>query len=426
MGFAAIVPREDLAMDTEMTAPFTDPTIDQGVLVQPVIVETPEALDSLLKDLEGVTEIGVDTEADSFYSYKEKVCLLQLTIGQTDYLVDPLADLDLSPLGKVFEDEAVVKIFHDGEFDVLILGRDFGFHFRNIFDTRIAAAALGIDSPGLAAVLDRYFGVEVDKSEQRSDWSRRPLKQSQIDYARLDTRYLMALKERMTADLEEAGRRMILDGECERLEDLEPVAREFDPDGYAKIKGVTKLSAAEKGVLKELFILRDTVAEERDVPPFKVMGNHVLMELATRMPSTMNEIDGVKGFPKGRRRSLGRDALSAVQRGRQTPITKGVQPKTRTPRMDDEPFEIHERLRSWRRSRAEKEGMDSSLVLNRHVMLRIALDGPTTLADLSKVDGLRSWQLEHFGDDIVHLMLTFAADLAAGRIDFDRRNKRRS
>lgn len=420
----AIAPKEVIAKDTEMTSQFTDPATDKGTLVQPVIIETPEALSSLLEALEGVTEIGVDTEADSFYSYTEKVCLLQLTIGKTDYLIDPLVDLDLSPLGEIFKDESVVKILHDGEFDVLILGRDFHFRFKNIFDTRIAAAALGFSSPGLAAVLDRYFGIEVDKSEQRSDWSRRPLKQSQIDYARLDTRYLMALKERMAADLEAAGRRMILDGECERLEELEPVKREFDPDGYAKIKGANGLSPAEKGVLKELFCLRNSVAEERDVPPFKVLGNHVLMELAARMPSTMNDIDGLKGFPKGRRRSLGRDTLAAVQRGRQNPITKKVQPQSRTPRLDDEPFELHERLRSWRRERAEQEGMDSSLVLNRHVMLRIAIDSPKTLDEFEQVEGLRSWQLERFGDDLVHVAATFAEDLAAGRVSFDRRKKR--
>ena len=426
MGSGSIVPTAGLALDTEMTAPFTDPTRDSDTLEPPVMVETPEALASLLDDLEGVQELGVDTEADSFYSYTEKVCLLQLTVGQTDYLVDPLAGLDLSPLGEIFGDESVVKILHDGEFDVLILGRDFNFRFKNIFDTRIAAAALGIDSPGLAAVLDRYFGVQVDKSEQRSDWSRRPLKQSQIEYARLDTRYLMALKQRMEADLEESGRRMVLDGECERLEELEPPVREFDPDGYAKIKGGNRLSPAEKGVLRELFILRNSVAEERDVPPFKVLGNHVLMDLAVRMPSTMGEIDGLKGFPKGRRRALGRDVLSAVQRGRQNPVNKNVQPKTRTPRLDDEPFELHERLRTWRRVRSDKEGMDSSLVLNRHVMLRLAMDRPQSLEQIGQVEGLRDWQLERFGDDLLHLAITFEEDLAAGRIDFDRRKKRRN
>ena len=213
--------------------------------------------------------------------------MLQISVGAIDYLIDPLADLDLSPLGAVFANPKITKIFHDGEFDVSILGRELGFRFRNLFDTRIAAAALGMQSPGLASVVEHYFGVTIDKSEQRSDWSRRPLTTSQVEYARLDTRYLQALKARMTADLEAKDRLMVVTGECQRLEALEVPAREFNPDDYAKIKGARRMTSAEQSVLRELFVLRDRLAAERDVPSFKVLGNSILMTLAQRKPQAV-------------------------------------------------------------------------------------------------------------------------------------------
>ena len=144
-------------------------------LPPPTLVADQDGFEGLLEDLAGQKEIAFDTEADSFFNYREKVCLIQVTVEDRDYLVDPLSDIDVSGLGEVFADPKRTKVFHDGEYDVLILKRDFGFDFAGLFDTRIAAAALGQASPGLASVLANRFGVELDKSMQRSNWSRRPL-----------------------------------------------------------------------------------------------------------------------------------------------------------------------------------------------------------------------------------------------------------
>ena len=179
-------------------------------LEPPILIEDQAGFESLLRDLEGQDEIAVDTEADSFYSYRNKVCLIQVTIGDRDYLVDPLADIDITGFGKVFADPGVVKIFHDSEYDVLILRRDFGFTFKNLFDTRVAAAVLGSAAPGLASVLDQHFGVSLDKSMQRSDWAKRPLTPKQIAYARLDTHYLQALAAEQRTQLADMGRTHIL------------------------------------------------------------------------------------------------------------------------------------------------------------------------------------------------------------------------
>ena len=172
------------------------PTKHDG-LEPPILVEDAGGLERLLADLAGQDEIAVDTEADSFYRYREQVCLIQITVEDRDYLVDPLAKVQLEGVGKILADPRKIKVFHDGEYDVLILKRDFSYTFRNLFDTRVAAAALGFTTPGLAAVIADRFGVELDKSLQRSNWSNRPLTQRQIDYARLDTHYLLPLMDEL-------------------------------------------------------------------------------------------------------------------------------------------------------------------------------------------------------------------------------------
>ena len=140
----------------------------------PILVQDAVGMARLIEDLARQDEIAVDTEADSFFSYREKVCLVQITVEDRDYLVDPLAPIDMDPLGEILADPSKIKVFHDSEYDILILKRNHGFGFAGLFDTRVAAATLGAQAPGLAAVIQSYFGVELDKSQQRSDWAKRP------------------------------------------------------------------------------------------------------------------------------------------------------------------------------------------------------------------------------------------------------------
>ena len=210
-------------------------------LPAPILIDDDEGMDRLLQDMAGQAVIAVDTEADSFFHYRERVCLIQITVEDRDYLVDPLSDVGLEGVGAMLADPKRIKVFHDGEYDVLILKRDYGFDFANLFDTRVAAAALGVATPGLAAVIGERFGIELDKSLQRSNWSTRPLSDRQIAYARLDTHYLIPLREKMVSELEERDRMIIVEGECRRLEALEAVARVFDPNEFLRLKGARTL-----------------------------------------------------------------------------------------------------------------------------------------------------------------------------------------
>jgi len=403
--------------------------MDLADLPPPTLVQDRGSAEKLLEDLAGHREIAVDTEADSFYCYREKVCLVQFTVEDRDYLLDPLAkDIDLAAFRSVFADPKKTKIFHDGEYDILILKRDYDFEFAGLFDTRVAAAALGMEAPGLAAVLKHRFDVELDKSMQRSDWARRPLTDRQVSYARLDTRFLIPLMHELRGELDARGRTMIVEGECRRLEALERPSASFRADDFVKVKGVRALAPLERQRARELFVVREKLAEAQDVPPFRVMNNQLLVELSRVAPKNVRQLEECKGFTKRMTRKLGQEVLDALARARELgPLARlpTLPRRDGTDGLREEQVELFDRLKQWRKGVGVSEKIESSYLLNRHVMLRIAQEEPLDLAALEAVDGLLDWQLDMFGKAIVDVVARFREDLKAGRIDTRRRGRRR-
>ena len=385
----------------------------------PTLVEEAQGMERLLADLDRRDEIAVDTEADSFYSYREKVCLVQITAGERDYLVDPLAGVDLTGLGRIFADPSKTKVFHDSEYDVLILKRDHGFAFSGLFDTRVAAAALGVEAPGLASVLEARFGVELDKSQQRSNWAKRPLTDQQIRYARLDTHYLLPLAAELRAELVAADRTMIVEGECRRLEQLEPAELVFRPDEWVRIKGARTLEPRARTVLRELFALRERLAEASDVPPFRIANNHVLAEIARVRPRSSKRLAGVHGFSPRMVNRMGKQVLACVARAEEMEPLRDLPVLPRrdgTKGLSEVEAELYERLKQWRKGVADRRGIESSYLLNRHVMARIASERPADAEALEGVEGLLPWQVEMFGEELLELLASFERDVARGNV----------
>ena len=389
----------------------------------PTLVESEASLTRLLEEVERAPEIAVDTEGDSFFAYPDKVCLVQLTAMEKDWLVDPLAGVDLSRLGRVMADPRKLKIFHDGEYDIASLKRDYKFEFRNLFDTRVAAAALGASNPGLASALEERFGIRLDKSLQRSEWSRRPLTEKQIRYAQLDTHFLKPLMDQQKPELLARDRMMIVEGECRRLERLVPPETTFDPDEFARLKGARDLEPIQRQVLRELYILREKLSVELGRPPFKVIGNESLVMLAEGMPRSMFQLRRINGFSHGQIRRLGREVLDAVSRAKEVgPMAKlpRLQNREGTTGFSDEESELHERLKQWRKVAAAEMQIDSAYLVNRHVLLRIATKRPKTTAALEKIEGIEPWQVERFGEAILEVVRGFEEDLSAGKVQFRR------
>lgn len=397
-------------------------------LPPPILVEDDRGMDALLEDLEGQPDIAVDTEADAFFSYRQKVCLVQITVGDNDYLVDPQADLDMAPLGEMFADPKRTKIFHDSEYDVLILRRAFGYDFASLFDTRVAAAVLGIQSPGLASVLASRFDVKLDKSMQRSDWSTRPLSPKQIAYARLDTHFLIPLAEELRGELDTRDRRVIVESECRRLEQLDVPDAPFDPNEWVKIKGARDLSPRERAVLRELYVTREAIAERQDVPPFRVINNPSLLVLARAKPRDAKRLTSIKGFTPRMASKFGDKVLKAIARGVESkPIDRlpTLPRKDGTEGLDEIQVELYDRVKTWRKDVAAALGMESAYLLNRHVMSRIAAARAATRDDLQGIEGIQDWQLDRYGDDLAGVLRRFAADVDAGKVPKRRTWRRR-
>ena len=160
----------------------------------PALITGAEDLARLVDRLAGERRIAFDTEAASFHRYVDRIYLIQVSSDTETALVDPLALPDLSPLGRLLAREDLEVVFHDADYDLRALDRDYGVRARRVFDTRIAAQLLGEPAVGLAALLLQYFGVQMDKKLQRADWSIRPLTPPMISYAAEDTRYLTRLR----------------------------------------------------------------------------------------------------------------------------------------------------------------------------------------------------------------------------------------
>ena len=377
-------------------------------------------MDRLLSDLEGETEIAVDTEADSFFVHREKVCLVQITLGETDYLVDPLsAGVDLKRLGPLFADPERTKIFHDSEYDVLILQREYGLDFKGLFDTRVAAATLGSSAPGLASVLHEHFGVELDKSQQRSNWGKRPLTPEQVAYARFDTRFLIPLMHIQREALKAAGRLMILESECHRLEVMEAAPLVFNPDEWVRIKGSRGLKPRERAVLRELFILRDELAAKVNDPLFRVMNNAALLALSQRLPTNSRQLTSVQGFSSRMERRMGKQVLEAIERGLAAePIqhAPSMPKKDGTENLSEVELELYDRLRRMRKKEADRLGVESSYLFHRLLLSRLAVERPADSEALGAVEGFWDWQAEMFGTQILELIARFEDDVKGGNL----------
>ena len=284
-------------------------------------IETPQAVEELAGLLSRETAIAVDTEADSFFHYFEKLCLVQISASSGTWLIDPLAlgQGGLDPLAPVFADRAIRKIFHAAEYDLFVLQQHGGLKVRNLFDTMVSAQLLGYPAVGLGALVERHLDIRLSKDQQRTDWSRRPLRPAQIEYAAADVLYLIEVSQRVERELVAKRRREWAQEEFEQLEKRVWPERDFAEQGYLKIKGARQLSPQTLAVLRELFLMRDRRARAIDRPPFKVLGNGTLMELATNPPRSRRTLAQCKGITELVLRRMGQDILNATAAGLEGP-----------------------------------------------------------------------------------------------------------
>ncbi|MEZ4670232.1 MAG: HRDC domain-containing protein [Anaerolineae bacterium] len=356
---------------------------------------------SLVKSLGKESLLAVDTESNSLYAYRERVCLVQLSTRTHDYIIDPLRIADLSPLATLLANPKIEKIFHAAEYDLMCLKRDYGFAIDNLFDTMVAARICGLKAIGLNRLLGQYLGIEADKSHQRDDWGQRPLSEEGLLYAQMDTHYLPQLRDKLVAELKSVGRmaeaRETFADACE----VPAANNTFDPDGYWRIGIPADLRRRQIAILREIYLLREQIAEERDCPPFKVFTDKMLIAVAESAPGYQGALEKVRGLPTSLAKRYGRPLLQAVERGRHAKLP---QPPDRPPDIAPDVVERFTALRDWRRLRAEQRGVESDVIISRDTLWTLAQKAPDTLEDMHDIRGLGPWRLATYGEEILDVM----------------------
>jgi ribonuclease D len=364
-------------------------------------IERPDRLIALVDELRGEPLLGVDTEAAGYHRYFDKLSLLQLSTRTRNYLVDPFS-VELGPLGELFADPGVEKIFHDADYDVRILDRDAGLRISGLFDTQIAAAFLGERQLGLGNIAEKYLGLKLPKEFQRADWAERPLSDGMKEYAATDTAHLPALRDRLKQELQEKGRMHWAEEEFLRREQTRWTEAEDGREAFMRMKGARDLTPRGLAILRELHEWRESVARERDQATFRILGNQALLEMSASPPADVRDLPRVTGLSEGMAQRRGREIVAAIKRGLAVPEEE-LPRWPRSPRWERD-LELEARVESLKDARtrvAEQLGLDPGFLISRATLEEIGKAQPKTPEELEAVPGVRRWQVEAAGEALL-------------------------
>jgi ribonuclease D len=367
-----------------------------------IYIKRKAALWRLVDELSREKIIAVDTESNSLYAYREQVCLIQFSTPAQDYILDPLAFQNLDVLEEIFRNPEIEKVFHTAEYDLLCLNRDFGFEFQSLYDTMIAAGILGWERLGLGSVLEEQFGITVNKKNQRANWGRRPLPAELLEYAQLDTHFLIKLRNRQQQALIEKGLWPLAKEDFERLALIVPEqTKEWSqPDrqnSFWRINGACTLDPEKATVLKEVFLYREKAAERLNRPPFKVLSNKSLLEIADQLPGNQSALHEISGITSRVIKSHGDGILTAVRKG----ITSDpVYPPVRK-RPSSQYLRRKDQLKQWRKRMARKKGVKSDVILPKDLLEAIARQSPSNLGELGEIMADVPWRFSRYGKSIL-------------------------
>ena len=277
------------------------------------LVDTPSQLKKAEKPIRTAAIIALDTEYDSFRCFRDKLCLIQVQTGEKTWLIDPLAGLDLSFLGEVLNNQAVLKIFHAGDNDIRILKRDYAFTFRNIFDTHRAASLLGCRHLSLATLLESYLDVVLVKKMQRSRWDLRPLSEEQLDYAALDTAHLIALYRRLDGELREKGLAKQAQQTFTGMTEVLWQPKILDGLAHRRLPGYATLTPEQKDHLRRLFRWRFEKAQETNCALFMLLTDRQLIDLSRLENPSLESLTGSGLLSPEKAHRFGRELLEILQ-----------------------------------------------------------------------------------------------------------------
>ena len=356
----------------------------------PSFIDKSDQLVELVDYLEKFPAIALDAEMDSYYSYYPKLCLIQVSTDEKDFLIDPLASIDLSPLRRLFEPALPLKVLHAADNDIPYFKEYVGGDFQGLFDTHIAAKVLGLAKAGLAGLLDEYFQIQIDKRFQTADWRMRPLPQDMAEYAHSDTRHLLALRRILEPLLVESQQMDLAQFNFRQACQSLPSQRQFNPEAWRKMAGVNQFPPHQKAVLRDLFVWREELAQRLDLALFRVLPDGVLTALSHCHRSTAADL--CQHFHQ---RAVQEHAEDLVRLIREAPSRPLAPPPRRTPegRLTASQEKLLGHLRNWRNAHP------SAPITNRHLK-RLVSEAPANWTEFVALNLMPASLLDPLGKEL--------------------------
>lgn len=345
--------------------------------------------------------VGIDLEADSMYSFREKICLIQLAAGSRVFLIDPFQLKNIDPLLAVLQNKDIVKVLHGSDFDIRSLDRDYNARICSLFDTEIASRFLGTGERGLAALIKQEFNIHIEKKYQRADWSKRPFEKAMIDYSVKDAAYLIRLYEVISEKLKDKNR---LSWAKEEFEIQEKVRYSADAEHplFLKFKGAGRMDNRTLAVLENLLKMRIKHAQKLDRPLFKIIANPSILLIAEKKPVTPAQLEKTGALSSRQISMYQGSVLDAV---RQAVDLKESElpsyPRHKKPVKDPARETRVKALKKLREKLSRKLGIEPGFLMNNAVIFSIAENQPGGIEQLLKIDQIRQWQVDNMGRDIL-------------------------
>jgi len=370
------------------------------------LIADDSALLDVSPQLQSQSRIALDCEAAGFHRYTDRLCLVQLSTPGETFLFDPLGADPSGVLRPILEDPEIQVVMHGADFDLRLLHRDLGIRVQGLFDTQAAATLLGATAIGLASLLEEHLNEKLSKEHQRADWARRPLPDGFLDYAANDTRHLLALGETLAGKLDEAGRGSWAREEFRFLETIRWEDDQTDP--VTRFKGARHLTPRQVTSLRATLMWRDRIAKARDRAPFRVVGDSVLAAVVMERPGSVGALADLKGMSPHLAQQHGRELLEELVRVEGLP-DDDLQPYPRgnrngPGRLTPEEEALADGIRALRNARSEDLGLEKGVLLSNARISGIIRSAPPSLEALRAIPGVRGWQAEILGAEILRIL----------------------
>ncbi len=359
-------------------------------------------LEELAKECIGAEWITIDTESNSMFAFRERVCLIQVNVAGQIYIIDTFAlpgeSSDLDALRPALEDPDIPLYLHGAEYDVCCFKREYKISLAGVWDSQQAASFLGYSRTGYGAMVQEICEVELAKSHSQYNWGTRPLDDDALQYAIDDVVYLPQVVSALIEKITEAGLEDELLIANTAVMDATAHYAIDNPQAIYKVKGFHRLAPAKHPVCFALYNWRLSLAEEQDLPPGRILSNDVLIALSQKSPTNFGSLKRIR-LKSWLLKDHGMEIMDIIKDAmRNPPELPERENKSRT--VDSAEKSREQRLKDWRRTESERRKLPFQVILPAKALSHLKQYGADNLQDVPQ---LGSKRIQMYGDSIKKL-----------------------